>query len=359
MKPIVLRSADADEIARAWGDIRRVRRLRRGDEALLDVSRLTGSSAAFEAFFLSLDRHCAERGVTLKAIDPLGIVEPIRSRFDFAAYSTLRPARPPRDGLFVAVGKRACAFAEGFRDSCAFLGETTVSALGMLLHPGRFRLRDAALAFERAGFDGAPITMMIGFLLGLILAFESAASLQTFGVEVYVADLIAIGLFRELGPLVTAIILAGRSGSAFAAEIGTMKVDEELDALTTFGLPPVRFLVLPRVVAATLAMPALTILSELTGLIGGAIVLKMMNVPGVVYWKHVADSTSPFIIVLGLGKSMLFGFMVGLIGCACGMRTRNTADGVGVAATGAVVGGIIAIAVLDGLIALGCYLLGV
>ena len=245
------------------------------------------------------------------------------------------------------------------RANCAFLGETFANALSMLVHPGRFRFRDAALAFERAGFDGLPITTVIGFLLGLILAFESAASLKMFGVEVYVADLIAIGLFRELGPLVTAIILAGRSGSAFAAEIGTMKVDEELDALTTFGLPPVRFLVMPRVVAATLAMPVLTIFAELAGLVGGAIVLQLMRVPAVVYWSHVADTTTIFIILLGLGKSALFGLLVGLIGCSAGMRTRNTADGVGVAATAAVVGGIVAIAVTDGLIAVICYLLGV
>ncbi|MBR3924415.1 MAG: ABC transporter permease, partial [Kiritimatiellae bacterium] len=149
----------------------------------------------------------------------------------------------------------------------------------MLFKPRQFRFRDCALAFERAGFDGLPITTLVGLLLGLILAFESAASLQMFGVEVYVADLIAIGLFRELGPLVTAIILAGRTGSAFAAEIGTMKVDEELDALTTMGLPPVRFLVLPRMVAAALVMPVLTIFSEIAGLLGGCLVLQIMDIP--------------------------------------------------------------------------------
>ena len=229
----------------------------------------------------------------------------------------------------------------------------------MLAHPRQFRFRDCALAFERAGFDGLPITVLVGLLLGLILAFESAASLQMFGVEVYVADLIAIGLFRELGPLVTAIILAGRSGSAFAAEIGTMKVDEELDALTTFGLPPVQFLVLPRVLAATLAMPVLTIFSELAGLVGGAIVLRLMDVPTVVFWSHVKATTTLFMIVFGLGKSALFGLLVGLVGCGAGMRTRNTADGVGVAATTAVVGGIVAIAVTDGLLAVICYIFGV
>ena len=157
----------------------------------------------------------------------------------------------------------------------------------------------------------------------------------------------------------TAIILAGRSGSAFAAEIGTMKVDEELDALSTMVLPPVRFLVLPRVAAATLAMPFLTICGEIAGLLGGVLVLILMNVPAAVYWKHVTSSSTLFIIVFGLAKSMLFGLMVGLIGCCAGMRTKNTADGVGVAATSAVVGSIVAIAVADGLLAVICYIFGV
>ena len=166
--------------------------------------------------------------------------------------------------LFEAVGRRACEYAASMRENLAFLGETTVCALSILVRPRRFRFGDSALAFERASFDALPVTTGIGFLLGLILAFQSAAALKMFGVEVYVSDLLAIALFRELGPLVTAIVLAGRTGSAFAAEIGAMKVDEELDALTTMGLPPVRFLVMPRVVAAVAAMPILTIFAELT-----------------------------------------------------------------------------------------------
>ena len=359
MKPIVVKAADADSIARLWGDLRHVDRLKGGEAVTLDVSALTGTTAAFEAFFVALDRRAAARAARVETVDPHGLLAPVRARYDFAAYDGAEPACRRHRPFVVAVGQGVCNWCASARANCAFLGETFANAIVMLVHPRRFRFRDAALAFERAGFDGLPITTGIGFLLGLILAFESAASLRMFGVEVYVADLIAIGLFRELGPLVTAIILAGRSGSAFAAEIGTMKVDEELDALTTFGLPPVRFLVMPRVVAATLAMPVLTIFAELAGLVGGAIVLQLMRVPAVVYWSHVADTSSIFIILLGLGKSALFGLLVGLIGCSAGMRTRNTADGVGVAATAAVVGGIVAIAVTDGLIAVVCYILGV
>ena len=258
-------------------------------------------------------------------------------------------------GITDSVGRSVVKFRADFAANMAFLGETVVAALGLIFRPDRFRFGDAALAFQRAAFDGLPIAVGIGFLLGVILAFQSAAALQMFGVEVYVADLLAIGLFRELGPIITAIVLAGRSGSAFAAEIGTMKVDEELDALTTMGLPPVRFLVLPRVAAAMLAMPVLTILAELAGLVGGALVLQLMRVPTVVFWNHVTDTATVFMIAFGLAKSCLFGLLVGLIGCGAGMRAPSTADGVGVAATRAVVGSLVAIAVSDGLLAVVCY----
>ena len=267
--------------------------------------------------------------------------------------------RRPGFKLFDAIGRSVCDSRAAFDSSMEFLGETVVEAIAMVFHPWRFRLGDAFLAFERAACGGLAISTGIGFLLGVILAFQSAAAMKMFGVEVYVADLLAIALFRELGPIMTAIILAGRSGSAFAAEIGTMKVNEELDALSTMGLPPVRFLVMPRVVAAILAMPILTIFAELAGLVGGAIILEIMNIPNEIYWRHVISSTNAFAIVFGLAKSCLFGLLVALIGCSAGMRTKNTSDGVGVSATKAVVGGIVAIAVTDGLLAVMCYVWGV
>lgn len=262
-------------------------------------------------------------------------------------------------GFFGRIGALVASSAADAAYWLAFVGETVSEFTVLPFHPRRFRFGDFALAFQRAAFDGLVISSGIGFLLGVVLAFQSAAALRMFGVEVYVADLLAIGLFRELGPLVTAIVLAGRSGSAFAAEIGAMKVDEEIDALTTMGLRPVRFLVMPRVVAAVLAMPVLTAFAELAGLVGGAMVLQMMNVPTVVFWDHVTSSTSLFMVVFGLVKSCLFGLLVGVIGCGSGMRTKSDSDGVGVAATAAVVGSIVAIAVADGILAVICNAWGV
>ncbi len=256
---------------------------------------------------------------------------------------------------FERIGRVTMTWFKGAREVLSFLGETFVSALRMILFPRQFRLGDSALAFQRASFEGLPIVLTIGFLLGVILAFQTAAVLKSFGVESYVANMLAIALFRELGPIITAVILAGRTGSAFAAEIGTMKINEELNALTTMGLPPVRFLVLPRVVAAILAMPILTIFAEIAGLIGGAIVLLSMGVPTVVFWRGVERSTTVFMIMEGLTKGVLFGLLVGLIGCQAGLRTKMSSDGVGQATTSAVVWGVVAIAVADGLLAVITY----
>lgn len=258
--------------------------------------------------------------------------------------------------FFDSLGRSVVGWVADTHERLSFLGEAVVCAIATVFRPRQFRFGDSALAFQRATFDGLSITTGIGFLLGVILAFQSAAALRQFGVEVYIADLLAIALFRELGPIITAIILAGRSGSAFAAEIGLMKANEELDALTTMGLPPVRFLVLPRVVAVVLAMPILTIFAELAGLVGGAIVLSAMNVPTQVFWRHVISTSTAFMILLGLVKGAFFGMLVGLIGCSAGMRARRSSDGVGTAATSAVVGSIVAIAVSDGILAVICWL---
>ena len=261
--------------------------------------------------------------------------------------------------FFASVGRAVLGHTRDWRECLAFLGESLVCALKALVCPRQFRFGDFLLAFQRASYGGLPITICIGFLLGVILAFQTAAVLKTFGVETFVANMLAIVLFRELGPVITAVILAGRTGSAFAAEIGTMKVNEELDALTTMGLPPVRFLVLPRVVAAVLCMPVLTIFCELTGLLGGAIVLQAMGVPTVVFWRGVAKSTTVYMIFEGLTKGALFGLLVGLIGCLAGMRTQPSSDGVGRATTSAVVWSIVAIVATDGLLAVLTYLWGI
>ena len=271
-----------ESVAALWREIMPgVSGLGKGDTLTLDADGVLRCDGAGEALIIELYRRSARQGFAITCRDARHIVSRTLGLFQVERFaedpSTMNPIRNThtREQL----GQAVVRIYEDVCEQMAFLGELAVSAISLLVRPGRLRLRDTMLHFERAGIDALPITVLIGFLLGLILAFQSAAALRQFGVEVYVADLIAIGLFRELGPLITAIILAGRSGSAFAAEIGTMKVNEEIDALTTLGLPPIIFLALPRVIAATLVMPILTIFSVIAGLVGGVVVLGSVNVP--------------------------------------------------------------------------------
>jgi phospholipid/cholesterol/gamma-HCH transport system permease protein len=332
-----------------------------GDALALDADGVGRCDGAGEALVIELYRRSIQQGFAITCRDGRRIVARTLELFPVDRFtedpSTVNPIRNTHTPE--QVGQAVVRIYADVCEQLAFVGEVAVSAFSLLVRPGRLRLRDTLLHFERAGIDALPITVLIGFLLGLILAFQSAASLRQFGVEVYVADLIAIGLFRELGPLITAIILAGRSGSAFAAEIGTMKVNEEIDALVTLGLPPVVFLALPRVIAATLVMPILSIFSVIAGLIGGVIVLGAVKVPASTYWQHVIAASSLSNIVLGLLKSAVFGLLVGLVGCSHGLQTGRTADAVGRAATAAVVGSLILITLFDGIFAVLFFLLGV
>jgi phospholipid/cholesterol/gamma-HCH transport system permease protein len=212
---------------------------------------------------------------------------------------------------------------------------------------------------EKAGVDALPIVALISFLVGLIMAFQAAIPMRYFGAEIYVANLIGLSVLRELGPLMTAIILAGRSGSAFAAELGTMKINEEIDALTTMGLDPVPFLVVPRVLAALFITPLLTLFANLFGLAGGSVVLLSLGYPMVAYVRQVQMAVSWVDLSGGLFKSLVFGLIVAAIGCLHGLRTEFGPSAVGNAATRAVVSAIILIVISDGIFSVLFYYLGI
>jgi phospholipid/cholesterol/gamma-HCH transport system permease protein len=200
---------------------------------------------------------------------------------------------------------------------------------------------------------------LIAFLMGLIMAFQAASPLRQFGAELFIANLIGLSVLRELGPLMTAIVVAGRSGSAFAAELGTMKVREEIDALKTMGLDPVRFLIVPRVVAAVCMTPLLTIFADLVGLMGGSVVMLSLGFPLITYFHQVQYAVSYGSLVGGLVKAFVFGILVAGIGCLRGLQARTGATAVGESTTSAVVSGIILIAITDGIFSVIYYYLGV
>lgn len=262
-------------------------------------------------------------------------------------------------GTLEEIGRIGAGFVRDTVESIGFTGELTVALLQAVRRPGRVRWKDAFKVAESAGVDALPIVALIGFLMGLILAFQSAIPMQRFGVEIYVADLIAITMLRELGALVTAIILAGRSGSAFAAELGTMKINEEIDALTTTGLDPVPFLAVTRVIACIVMMPPLALFASLFGIIGGGVVLLSLGYPVTTYLDHVRGAVGLGEAIAGLGKAAVFGLIVGGIGCLRGLQTGTGASAVGASTTRAVVSGIILITVVDGIFAVIFYRLGI
>ncbi|GBF50600.1 ABC transporter membrane protein [Leptospira ryugenii] len=240
-----------------------------------------------------------------------------------------------------------------------FTGELTHSFWKSILSPSRIRWKDVFKVSEAMGVNAFPIIAMIGFLLGLIMSFQSAIPMRRFGAEIFVANLVGLSLFRELGPLMTAFILSGRSGSAFAAELGTMKVSEEIDALTTMGLPPVQFLVVPRLIASLLMTPFLTIMFNLFGLVGGAVVLVSFGFPLVTFINQVNIAVGFNDIAGGMLKSYFFGMIIAALGCYRGLRTTTGAGAVGESTTAAVVGSIILVSVLDGIFSVVYFYLGI
>jgi phospholipid/cholesterol/gamma-HCH transport system permease protein len=251
------------------------------------------------------------------------------------------------------VGQATRAMLNDFKRVLIFLGELLGALTHALFHPRGVRWDDVAFYMRRAGVQGLPIVGLISLLLGLIIAFMSSIQLKQFGANIYVASLLAIGMVKELGPIMTAILVAGRTGSAFAAEIGTMKVNEEVDALTTMGFNPVRFLAVPKVLAAMIVVPLLTIYADLFGILGGLIVgVTGLDLTVHSYLKETQTSLDLLDIVTSLIKSGVFAVLIAGIGCQRGFEVRGGAEAVGSATTSAVVAAIFLIIVTDSAFAL-------
>lgn len=262
----------------------------------------------------------------------------------------------PADWTYLSVLRDILRWAA---DGIAFAGEATLAVLHLPVRRRMFRWEDFWRTADLAGVRAIPLILLMGFLIGLILAFQSAIPLRTYGADLLVAYLVTTSLVRELAPLLAAVILSGRTGSAFAAEIGTMKVNEELDALATMGLDIMTMQVLPRMLAAMLVMPVLSILMILAGLAGMGAVMVLLGFSPSAILAQVRISAHPLDLAGGLFKSICFGAAVAAIGCRAGLATGVGPRAVGLAATSAVVGGIVVTIVLDGGFALAFYRLGI
>jgi phospholipid/cholesterol/gamma-HCH transport system permease protein len=228
-----------------------------------------------------------------------------------------------------------------------FIGLTTLSLIRFVTFRAHFRSIDFWIILQECGYKALPIVTLISFLIGLILAFVGNVQLTNFGANLYVADLVGIAMVREMGVVMTAIIMSGRTGAAFAAHIGSMKANEEIDALRTFGFDPFDFLVLPRLIALVLMMPLLTIYSNVVGILGGMLVGAFVGIPPILYWNETLTSVDITNSSLGVFKSVFFGAAIAISGCMQGMKAGNSSAAVGEATTKAVVTAITSIVVLD------------
>lgn len=291
---------------------------------------------------------CEGRGV---ALDAAGLPEGARRLLDLAQAAPSRggaASRPTERGRLRAIGLAALRARAGAEDALAFLGDVTAGVLRLLAGRARFRPADLGLALQQCGPRALGIVSLISFLVGTILAFVGAIQLRVFGAEVYVANLVGAGMVVEMGALMTGIILAGRTGAAFAAQLGTMQVNEEIDALRTLGIPPIDHLVLPRVVALGLMTPLLVIYADVLGIVGGAVVgATMLDTAPQLFFRQAADTITLWMCAQGLIKGTTFGALVALAGCLRGMQCGRSASAVGEAATSAVVTSIVWIVVAD------------
>jgi phospholipid/cholesterol/gamma-HCH transport system permease protein len=268
-----------------------------------------------------------------------------------------QPEVPQREefGLVTSVGEAVVGRVDEWRGEAEFVGEVTAGLARLGHEPRRLRLREWWVIVEKAGTNALPIVALISFLMGMIMAFQAAMPMRQFGVDIFVVNLVALAITRELGPLMTAIVLAGRSGSAFAAEIGTMKVNEEVAALTTMGLSPVRFLAVPRVLAGIVVTPVLTIYSMAIGVAGGLFVMMMLGFPLATLLHQLSGSLKIDDVLAGLIKSFFFGAVVAGVGCMRGLQTGAGAAAVGDSTTRSVVTGIFLIVLLDAVFAVVYY----
>ena len=259
----------------------------------------------------------------------------------------------PNQNLLERVGNGALSFADHVRDITKFIFEIFHSIELIVSRRAATRRVDLWIEIDKAGLRAIPIVCLISFMIGLIIAFVGHMQLAMFGAEIYVATLVAISMIRILGAVMTGIIMAGRTGASYAAEIGAMRVNEETDALKTMGISPIQFLVTPRILALTITMPILTIISDIVAIFGGmCVAIAIMNVSLAEYWQTTLDWLSFNNFAIGVLHGWLFGWVIAIAGCWCGLHTAKTADGVGRATTRAVVSGIVGCVVVTAILTL-------
>ena len=289
--------------------------------------------------------------VTLRGMNPAfsRLLEVVGQHVSEQAHLPKPVAASPPSAL-TAVGQSTAAAWEQAVALLSFIGESALAFGASIAHPAKWRWRPILFNIRSAGFDALPIVGLLSFLLGIVVAYQGADQLRQYGANIFVADLVGLSMLREFAPLITAIIVAGRSGSAYAAQIGTMAVTEEIDAMHTLGIAPMELLVLPKVIALVIALPLLTVFADVLGVAGGMIMARVqLGVGYVEFLERFTKAVSTTAYLVGIGKAPVFAFIIVMVGCFQGFRTQGGADSVGRQTTRSVVQSIFLVIVADAL----------
>ncbi len=324
-----------------------------------DTHSLQAWDTALLVFLRRLHDRFADRKIE---VDAGGLPEGARRLLDLAAAVPEKKDTgkgETRTSFLAVVGGEVIGAATSAMEMVRFVGEATIAMGAFLRGKASYQRSDLILIIQECGAQALPIVSLISFLVGLILAFVGAVQLLQFGAQIYVANLVGLATVREMGAMMTAIIMAGRTGAAFAAQLGTMTVNEEIDALKTLGISPMEFLVLPRMLALIVMMPLLVLYADLVGMLGGLVVgVCMLDITFIEYFNQTVEGVGLIDIAVGVFKGAVFGVLVALSGCMRGMQSGRSASAVGVAATSAVVTAIVLIIVVDAVFAVVTNIIG-
>jgi len=335
---------------RERGDIRQI---------VFDPSGMTKWDSGLTSFLFALIKECQLRKISVdRQTLPQGAEKLLKLALEVGEKS--RPQRKPGELFFARVGQKVEDLAKSTRVLLDFLGEITNAFSRFFSGRAYFRRDDFITIVQRCGIDALGLVSLISMLVGMILAFVGAIQLQMFGAQIFIADIVGIAMVRVMGAVMTGILMAGRTGASFAAELGIMQTNEEIDALTTLGVDPVEFLVMPRVLALVIMMPLLALYADLMGILGGFIIsVGLLGINPMEYLSHTQTAVSLNNLWVGLIHSFVFGIVIAVAGCLRGIRCERSAAGVGEATTSAVVSAITGIVIATAIITFVCQVIGV
>uniref|UniRef100_A0A7C3WH31 MlaE family lipid ABC transporter permease subunit n=1 Tax=Desulfobacca acetoxidans TaxID=60893 RepID=A0A7C3WH31_9BACT len=322
----------------------------------VDLSGVTFLDSVGALALVELEEEGKARSIPVELANAGKDIQRILGIIDRAALTPPPLKTEEKLGVIERVGEGTITFVDDLVQVIAFVGDLVIALVYSLFHPRAVRWSEVGFYMKRAGVDALPILGLLSFLLGMVMAFMSSLQLKQFGATLYVSSLVAIAMVQELGPLLTAIMVAGRSGSAFAAEIGTMMVNEEVDAITVMGFDPIKFLAVPKVVASMLVVPLLSVYAMFFGILGGLLIgVFLLDITMYSYIVETQKAIALFDINSSLVKSAVFAAIVAGIGCQRGFKVRGGAEAVGAQTTSAVVAGIFLVIVVDSLFAVALH----